>query len=129
MSQPAAENPPETPGRENLKPPYEPGTTGNPGGRPKGLAKRVRDQVGSDGEPLVVLMLAIVYNEKESTRDRMDAAKWLADRGWGKAPVFAPIEDDDPLEMSEREASAIAAGFDARLDELAAKRDAKETAA
>ena len=49
-------------------------------------------------------------------------AAWreLLDRGYGKAPAFAVMEADDPLELSDiaREIQGIA-------DELAARREAK----
>jgi hypothetical protein len=125
VSEPLPENPPET--GESTQ--FAPGKSGNPGGRPKGLAKRVRELVGADGEDLAKIMLVIAYDEKEATRDRMEAIKWLSDRGWGKAPAFAPIEDDDPLDLAEREATEIADVFDKRLasvHELGAAR-AKRT--
>ena len=48
------------------------------------------------------------------------ATRELFDRGWGKAPAFAAMEADDPLELSEiaREIQTIA-------DELAARREAR----
>jgi hypothetical protein len=30
----------------------------------------------------------------------------LADRGWGKAPAFAPVEDKDPLDLNAAEQAA-----------------------
>lgn len=32
--------------------PFQPGQSGNPGGRPKGLASKVRETIGADGEAL-----------------------------------------------------------------------------
>ena len=67
---------------------FLPGVSGNPGGRPKGLARRVRDLVGDDGAVIADYMLAVMRDDRERTRDRLEAARFLADRGWGK-PVQA----------------------------------------
>jgi hypothetical protein len=117
----AVQNPPETTGGITGKG-FKPGASGNPGGRPKGLARLVREQVGNDGLLLVQVMLSIMSDPKASDRDRMEAIKWLSDRGWGKAPVFAPMESDDPLELSERAATEIAGRFATTMDELARRR-------
>lgn len=79
------------------------GKSGNPGGRPKGLASLVREQT-KNGQELVSLMLSIIrgelkvtktyiddegdersYQSEASHNDRIKAAEWLADRGFGKA--------------------------------------------
>jgi hypothetical protein len=69
---------PRGPGR-----PFRPGESGNPGGRPKGIAALVRDQT-ADGQELVVFMLAILRNPRRPPALRMQAATWLADRGFGR---------------------------------------------
>jgi hypothetical protein len=64
---------------------FLPGASGNPGGRPKGLGRRVRELVGEDGEAIAVYMLSVMRDEKARTADRLEAAKWLADRGFGRS--------------------------------------------
>ena len=99
---------------------FKPGQSGNPGGRPKGLAKTVRDACGGSPRTSCPVLLEIAENPKAHNRDRVAACRELLDRGWGKAPAFASMEADDPLELGEiaREIQAIA-------DELAARREAK----
>jgi hypothetical protein len=65
--------------------PFAPGNSANPGGRPKGLASLVREQT-RDGAELVQFMLSVLRGRKKAPlRSRMEAAAWLADRGFGKA--------------------------------------------
>src|SRR5918995_6833448 len=64
---------------------FKPGQSGNPGGRPKGLSKRVRELVGEDGEKIVEFMTSVMADESARKADRLEAAKWLADRGFGRA--------------------------------------------
>jgi hypothetical protein len=69
--------------------PFPKGTSGNPGGRPRGLAAYVRENTDGGGE-MVELMVSIlrgdvIGGQVPRIRDRMDAATWLADRAFGKA--------------------------------------------
>ena len=63
---------------------FKPGTSPNPGGRPKSLASLVREQT-KDGQELVRFMLGVLRGRKTPLRYRLEAAAWLADRGFGKA--------------------------------------------
>lgn len=123
----STENSTKVPGR-----PFAKGQSGNPGGRPKGLAKAVRDRLDSAAEStgttgadlLIAFWASVMADKSEDTGLRLKASQFLAERGWGKPAQFVPIEDDDPLEMSDREANEVAASFDNRLDEVAARRNA-----
>ena len=96
------------------------GVSGNPGGRPKGLARATRELVGEDGMALVELWWQIAQDPMQRTRDRLEASKLLADRGWGKAAVFAP-QEGDPFDLEEVEAAAEE--FRAMILRLAPDRD------
>jgi hypothetical protein len=95
--------------------PFAPGVSGNPGGRPKGLARYVRELVGDDGRRIADFMLSVLEDEGERTETRMEAARWLADRCFGKATQPTRREVDvagdatlDHLRaMSDEELAAI----------------------
>jgi hypothetical protein len=47
----------------------------------------VRELVGDDGRRIADFMVSVLDDETERTERRMQAASWLADRGFGKAPA------------------------------------------
>jgi hypothetical protein len=101
-----------------------PGVSGNPGGRPKGLARATRELVGEDGMALVQLWWDIARDETRRDRDRLEASRLLADRGWGKAAIFEPVEGD-PFDLAEAEAAAER--FRAKVMRLVKSPDLDET--
>lgn len=70
-------------------------------GRPKGLARRIREMVGDDPARVANVLFDILEDPSAKNQDRIAAAREILDRGWGKAPAYAPIEGGDPLEASE----------------------------
>ena len=54
---------------------------------------------------IVELWWQIAQDPMQRTRDRLEASKLLADRGWGKAAVFQP-QEGDPFDLEEVEAAA-----------------------
>jgi hypothetical protein len=108
---------------------FRKGQSGNPGGRPKGLARITRELLGDDGEAAVGFLAAVMDGGPlpdgavPSVAERIAAAKLLIERGWGRACEFAPVEDGDPLDLLGGD-DDLASSFDRRIDELASKRRA-----
>ncbi len=76
-------------------------------------------------EELVAGMVKIakgfkVAGQKPTIVEIMRAREWLADRGHGKAPAFALIEGENPLELTD-----LGNEIAATLDDLAEKRAAR----
>lgn len=104
---------------ERLKPYcFQRGTSGNPGGRPKGLESRTRELLGDDIDAMIYVQrclalgvppdadelaeIAHLTTEQKAAvkatfstitrRDTTDAFKALTDRGWGKPKQNLKIE-------------------------------------
>ena len=91
---------------------WKKGQSGNPGGRPrgfKGLAKYIQNHT-NDGQELIDFMLKLLRGETIGTKmidgetslpvvhtpslsDRIGAAGWLADRGFGKPVQSVELAD------------------------------------
>ena len=70
---------------------FVPGQSGNPGRRPVGFHKYIQERT-SDGSELTDFVLSVFRDENVSNKERMDAATWLADRGFGKPTVNAAAQ-------------------------------------
>lgn len=78
---------------------FRPGVSPNPGGRPRGFARMIREHTG-DGKELVDFALEVMRSSKHPVHVRLDAMKWLADRGFGRAaqPIEITYPDEDEMQ-------------------------------
>ena len=57
--------------------------------------------VGDDPTRIADVLFDILEDPTARNADRIAAAREIMDRGWGKAPAYAPIEGGDPLGRTE----------------------------
>jgi hypothetical protein len=89
--------------------PFPPGQSGNPGGRPRGFATYIRART-EDGQTLVDYVLGVFADQTQDAKLRLEAATWLADRGFGK-----PIQT---TELTGKDGAPLGPGWDlARLSD------------
>jgi hypothetical protein len=72
---------------------FKPGTSGNPGGRPK-IPMAVREALEAATPKAIAFLARILDDENEKTSDRIRAAEALLDRGLGKPPQALDIGAD-----------------------------------
>ncbi|MDR3439869.1 DUF5681 domain-containing protein [Telmatospirillum sp.] len=82
--------------------PFQPGQSGNPGGRPKVIAE-IRKLAQEHAPEAIKTLVDICTNPKASSAARVAAANSLLDRGFGK-PVQPIVGDDDsdPVSLIHR---------------------------
>jgi hypothetical protein len=88
---------------------FLPGVSGNPAGRPKSLSRYIREKT-NDGSEIADFFLGVFASKEKieyenskgekvkrdpNLRERMEAAEWLADRGWGRPTQ--PISGDEDM--------------------------------
>ena len=90
---------------------FQPGTSGNPGGRPKGLSEVIA-LAREHTELAITTLVDIAKQTKAAPAARVAAASALLDRGWGKpaqaiqatttnASAVVMLDKGDPVEIAE----------------------------
>jgi hypothetical protein len=80
--------------------------------------RRIREET-RDGEELVDYRLGVFRDEGESTKTRVEAASWLADRGFQRPQQTTLVGEAEPEIMpSELNEEELAAEMRRRLREL-----------
>ena len=72
---------------------FKPGQSGNPSGRPK-IPADVREATRAACPEAIALLVSIMRDEDEKTAYRMDAAKTLLERAYGKPMQMQDIALD-----------------------------------
>ena len=76
--------------------PFQPGQSGNPGGRPKAL-KAVEEAARLHTEEAIATLAAICNNKDAPEAARVAAANALLDRAWGKPRQVSEPRDGKEL--------------------------------
>jgi Family of unknown function (DUF5681) len=85
---------------------FSPGKSGNPGGRPKGIAE-VRELARKHTKDAITT-LAELMNKAGSEQARIMAANSLLDRGWGKPTQPTSGDENAPPIMHEHRSAVLA---------------------
>jgi hypothetical protein len=96
---------------------FQPGQSGNPGGKPKAIVEVAAAARARTVEAIETLT-TIMRDKKATASARVSAAVAMLERGWGKAPQSISVKRD-PSEMrtmTDDELVAIAAGIDTVAD-------------
>jgi hypothetical protein len=80
----------------------------------------VRELVGDDGRRIAHFMLDVLEDETERTETRMQAATWLADRGFGKPTQPQEVELSAHTYFDPDEVKKGAEWFNAEIRRLSA---------
>ena len=73
---------------------FQPGKSGNPGGRPKDIG-RVRELARKHTEGALATLAAIMGDDKMPAAARVRAAEAMLDRAWGRPETTANVAGPD----------------------------------
>ena len=91
-------------------PQSQPGSSGNPGGRPR-AACSIQELARKHTIEALDVLVQIMLNEKAPPNARVAAANTLLDRAYGKAPTFSTSDTQAfkrAIDMTDDELAAIA---------------------
>ena len=108
--------------------PFEPGKSGNPGGRPRILAN-VQEAARQYTAEAMETLANIMRDAKAPPATRVAAANSLLDRGWGRAPASISLSHETNEATSERLVEAFAAAARNAQDLLTNQRRVASEAA
>ena len=89
--------------------PFQPGKSGNPGGRPR-AAHNIQELARKHASEALDVLVQIMLNEKAPPNARGAAANTLLDRAYGKAPTFSTTDPGTfkrAIDMTDDELAAI----------------------
>jgi hypothetical protein len=104
---------------------FQPGRSGNPGGRPKGLTRTARELIGDDGRAIIEFWISVMTDLSVRTSDRLEASRLLAERGWGKAADQQPLEDVNYYAVSRQQVEIAVQTFNAEVKRLSALHESQ----
>jgi hypothetical protein len=88
--------------------PFEPAEVGEGG---MSLILVARELVGDDGTAIAEFMSGVMADDGARTADRLEAARWLADRGFGKSPQGVELALDTDGGIDVQAFAAFAAKY------------------
>ena len=89
--------------------PFKPGQSGNPGGRPK-MSEDVREMLKAATPKAVRLLVSVMDDDGQKTALRMDAAKTIIERVYGKPlqPIDSTISGGLDVGLSDADRQLLA---------------------
>lgn len=82
--------------------PFQPGQSGNPGGRPRSERKILERMFGEAGQDLYRELNTLLRNRKTAAKLRAQIAMFLIERLHGKAPMNVHVEGDLAEMLADR---------------------------
>lgn len=81
---------------------FKPGQSGNPGGRPKKTEEQVKlEEMCRERTPEALQTILEIMGEGENERNRLAAAQYVLDRGWGKPKQDMEVTGKDGAPLLE----------------------------